>query len=53
MNTRMMQAATLVGPRRFEVIEVAVPEPNEDEIRVRLELTPLHVGRISLGLALL
>jgi threonine dehydrogenase-like Zn-dependent dehydrogenase len=47
MNTRMMQAATLVGPRRFEVIEVAVPEPNEDEIRVRLEGCGICASNLS------
>lgn len=34
---KTMRAATLVGPGRFEVQEVPLPEPNEDEVRVRVE----------------
>ncbi|WP_199798845.1 MDR/zinc-dependent alcohol dehydrogenase-like family protein [Qipengyuania thermophila] len=32
-----MRAAVLTGPRRFAVTSVAVPEPGEGEVRVRLE----------------
>ncbi len=35
--TEQMQAAVLTGPRQFAVETVALPEPGEGEVRVRLE----------------
>lgn len=37
LGPRMMKAAVLVGPRRFELRSVPIPEPGPGQIRVRLE----------------
>jgi threonine dehydrogenase-like Zn-dependent dehydrogenase len=37
MKAGRMRAAVLSTPRRFEITEVAIPEPKENEIRVKLE----------------
>jgi threonine dehydrogenase-like Zn-dependent dehydrogenase len=37
ISDKMMQAAVLTGPRKFEVREVRRPDPSPGEVRVRLE----------------
>lgn len=36
-SAKMMQAAVLTGPRKFELREVRQPDPSRGELRVRLE----------------
>jgi threonine dehydrogenase-like Zn-dependent dehydrogenase len=35
--TRTMRAATVVKPGQIEVLKVAIPEPGENQVRIRLE----------------
>lgn len=36
-SAKLMQAAVLTGPRKFELREVRQPDPSQGEIRIRLE----------------
>jgi hypothetical protein len=37
MKTRNQKKAVLVGPRRFELRELAVPKPALNEVRIRVD----------------